>query len=753
MPRKIIHLFFFLFLLSSSQLSHAQDFMPSGLNTDGGGNIGMDPPFDDGWDPGPGDGGEWDPGDGGDWNPGTGGGDPVLPPEDIDDPEWGGSPGDGGGDGPPDDDDCSYCDGYDDEEEMEADNRKIIGQVGYRVTPSISIDLDGYTYIVNLSENTNVGKVEPNKTPISEKGFKVIKMRRGGLSLSVKGSAYLSGFAAVSASLGVNVAGGLAWVAERHVKTYPEIKKLPFITRVPSEPEDLKKLAVGDSVTFQMSGTIGIHVGLSIGPMQTGVEANVTGTWTTNVRKTGRNLVQVAYTKGNAKAVQIMVGTIGMKKAKKWYRNLRETQAYEFDLSKRDGLKLYKRMLKGDVATVKKYYLKQLAVFKWQKFAKANMIDQKRRKMRLARIAFRKWKTKIKSKKYSISKRDQRIINTFFKKLTAKMITIGTRQTTGTAVESSVGLPIFFRYNWTSGDRSVVVEKTREITDGMIGTNYMGVYKESKATSGVLTHHSNQIKLFMGGFQEIVILNPGQRPSKSLRMFGQLKYEYHRTKWNEKKWDEKIKQAAARLGHRKALTSIKRPYDGKAKFGQHSADLLLSQNTFRFWMNWAKKNKPDILVKMALWEVDKWFKNKSHKRKEICLHLVRGLCKRDQKREVKKSIPRAVNLLKEMSEGIPTGKEEPKVYVKKLKAFAKNMADFGANFAKNQFTLNAFLNLARKSPGDQYMVFQWQGSPFARGYKVLLPSKKYKFKGHQICGIIGSNLKDRCDRPTKMDPM
>ena len=86
MPRKIIHLFFFFFLLlSTTQLSHAQDFMPSGLNTNGGGDIATDPPFDTG---------DW--GDD-DWNPGTGGGDEWLPPEDIDDPEWGGGPGDGGG--------------------------------------------------------------------------------------------------------------------------------------------------------------------------------------------------------------------------------------------------------------------------------------------------------------------------------------------------------------------------------------------------------------------------------------------------------------------------------------------------------------------------------------------------------------------------------------------------------------------------------------------------------------------------------
>jgi len=224
MPRKIIHLFLLFLILSTSQLIHAQwdsgspDYLPPGMDVGGGGNITIDPPFDGGWD-------------GGDepWNPGSGGGDPWLPPEDVDDPEWGGDPGDGGGGGGPgDDDDCSYCDGYDDEHEMESDNKSIMGKVAFKVSGSAMVDFDGYTYIINLSENTNIGKVEPGKNPISEKGFKVIKMRRGGLSLNVSGSTYLSGMSAISANIGLNVSGGLAWVAERHVKEYSQIKKLPF---------------------------------------------------------------------------------------------------------------------------------------------------------------------------------------------------------------------------------------------------------------------------------------------------------------------------------------------------------------------------------------------------------------------------------------------------------------------------------------------------------------------------------------------
>jgi hypothetical protein len=121
--------------------------------------------------------------------------------------------------------------------------------------------------------------------------------------------------------------------------------------------------------------------------------------------------------------------------------------------------------------------------------------------------------------------------------------------------------------------------------------------------------------------------------------------------------------------------------------------------------------------------------------------------------EVEKQVPKALNALKDISEFMPTGQESSSDYTRKMKYISQAMAEFGKSFTTNQFIMNSFLDLARSSDGDQYLVFQWQGSPFPRGHKVLIPSKYYKFRGHQICGLLGAPPSKRCDSPTNMDPM
>jgi hypothetical protein len=535
------------------------------------------------------------------------------------------------------------------------------------------------------------------------------------------------------------------------VQTYAETKNLPFITGIPTNDRKLNELSVGDSITFLVTGTIGIHAGMTIGYVTGGVEANVTGEWVTNVRKLGPLRVSVSYTRGRIRNVAITAGTIGVRAAKSWYKNLTETQAYEFDLSKPEGWKLYRRMLRGDVKAVKKYYLKELAVNRWTKFAKENKIKGTNE---LARAAAMKWRSKTLPYRYKLSKRDRNLVETFFQTMTVKMITIGTRQTQGSAATVKIGVPIFFSYNWNTGDKSLVIDRSREVADGLIATNYYGVYKETKGAEGALTKHSNQTKLFMGGHQEMFFLNPGDGPKRMLKMYGQMKYEFHQEKWDDKKWDEQIREAAAFFGFRKELIEIPKPYGKESKYGQFTADLLLGQKTILYWMDWARKNNPDLLVKRGTWKVEQWFKDEGNKRIEICKGLVRPLCKKNMNWEVEKNLPKALEALKEMSRTKPVGDELPKDFDKKVKAYAKSMADFGKYFTKNQFIMNTFVELAHSSSGDQYLVFQWQGTSFQRGYKVLIPSKYYKFRGHQICGVIGAPLKERCDTPlTSRDPM
>jgi hypothetical protein len=479
-----------------------------------------------------------------------------------------------------------------------------------------------------------------------------------------------------------------------------------------------------------------------------GVEANVTGQWITNIRKVSPTRMQVSYVKGNTKTVAIKAGSIGTKAAKDWYWQNKETLAFEIDLAKPDGWALYRRMLKGDIGTVKKYYLKELAVNHWIKYAKAKKLTSRDS---MARLAFIKWKTKA-LRGYTLSARDLDLINAFFRTMTVKMITVGTRQAKGTSVKATVGLPFVIRYSWVTGDRSVVEEKSRELADGVIGTSYIGLYKESKSTAGLASHHANTVRLFMGGIQEIITLNPGGKPDRMLRIFAQFKYEYHRTDWDKAKWDEKVRQTAAYIGHRDQLVSIPRPYPDRAKFGQQTADYLLSENSVLFLMHEAHEHQFEDLIQRGRSKVEEWFGNENHQRTELCTLLVRPLCKKYLLQETEKEIPKALKALSEMQEILPHGNEAPKEYKNKIKKFAGLMAEFGQHLTSNQFVLNAFAERIVAGPGDSYLVFQWKGVPFPRGRKVLIPSKLYQASGQTLCGRKEDAL-ERCVPPNDMTPM
>jgi hypothetical protein len=694
-------------LLIITNNSFCDDFLPSGLPTDNGGNVTFPTTFATFASESNAGGGDW------------------IPPEDYEMPKGGG------------------------EDNLPDEIKHVGGTFGFELQPQVIVDADGYTYIINLDENA---KIEPDQESISKKGFKVIKMRKGTLGLGITATTITPGFDFVSPQIGVNAVGSRGFVSEHYVNGLEEAKKIPFVEMTPFTQDRVARMNIGDSLTYVTEGTIGVHVGIALGayfgsPVGiTGVEANITGSWITNIRKVGIQRVQVAYTKGNIKNISFSAGSIGMKSAKEWYKNIAETFAFEFDLDKPNGFELYKRMLIGDIKTVKKYYLKEMVANQWVKFAKEKNINQ------LVKSAAVKWRSKSNSATL-LSRRDQELVSAFFRRLTVKMITVGTRQSSGTAVRSSIAVPILFRYDWVHRDRSVVVEKTREVADGVIGTTHMGVYKELKATSGIATHHSNQIKLFMGGIQEMTVLNPGEAPFRMRRMFAQMKYEYHRTKWKQKKWDEKIVEAAAIFGFRRELLDINPPYDDKVDFGQQTADLLLSENSIKYLMGYANRKTPDELINKANLKIDQWFADESNSRFELCHGLVRPLCKKHIIRETANSVPKALRALSEVSKLLPKGDEIPKEYEKKLKEFSKAFAEFGQEFSKNQFILNAFIDLARSSPGDVYLVFQWQGSGFPRGSKVLIPSKYFKLSGHKVCGQIGAVLKERCDSPTNFDPM
>jgi hypothetical protein len=614
------------------------------------------------------------------------------------------------------------------------------------IYPTVSVDADGYTFIINLSTNAMVDRITPEDEQMrSSAGFKVVKMRQGHLSLGVGASMLIPGVP-VSPDAGLAIGGGRTWVSENYVRTYDEANKLPFITGVPNKKEEIERMAIGDSLTFVTVGTMSIHAGASLFVASGGIEANVVGEWTCNVRRVGRSLMQVAYTKGKIGSVALTAGAIIPSIAKRWYKGLEETQAYEFNLSHPDGYALYNRMLRGDVRAVKKYYLRDLVFKGWGRYAAQKRIPSPRR---LAKMAAIKWRYKTFGGPPLTSKQ-QRDLNTFLAPMAAKMISIGTRHTEGTSMVASVGIPILIRKTWEPKHKDVVVENYREVRNGVIGTTYSGIFKNLETVSGILSPHTNRIKLFIGSVQNVTYINPGKNPINFLRLYGQFKYSYGGQGWKEGDWADEILKMSRRIGFKEELQSIQRPYQNESQYGQISSDLLLSQKSMLDLMNWAVSSSPQGLIDLTVAEIGQWFARSDMQRTELCEVLKRDLCEKKMINETEKGIQMAAEALREMVDQFPTGKENAKYFAEKLKRVAKHMARFGEGFTRTQFTLNAFLNLAKKGQGDQFMVAQWMGAAIKRDQKILVPSRRFSFRGHTLCAYSPNRL---CGKPNQLDPM
>ncbi|MFZ8933098.1 MAG: hypothetical protein ACO2ZP_04290, partial [Bacteriovoracaceae bacterium] len=261
-------------------------------------------------------------------------------------------------------------------------NTKAIG-FQFKPYPVLMVDGDAYTHIINLDTSGVAGFTEDNagkKIPTtSSKGFKVVQMRRGSLTLGVGLSGGLTGVISDAFSAGlpkidanISVSAGGTHVAERYVATYEEAKKLKkkIYTKVPSTLEAVvEEMNIGDSLAYKVDGTLAAAIGVKAmyGTVGAGVGASITGSWTTHIQRV-KGLtnadksvrVQVSYVSGKVREANVNGTVLGGKAASKWYDSVDETIAYEFNLSTKKGLALYKEMLKGNIIPVKYAYMKKL---------------------------------------------------------------------------------------------------------------------------------------------------------------------------------------------------------------------------------------------------------------------------------------------------------------------------------------------------------------------------------------------------------
>jgi len=267
----------------------------------------------------------------------------------------------------------------------------------------------------------------------------------------------------------------------------------------------------------------------------------------------------------------------------------------------------------------------------------------------------------------------------------------------------------------------------QELRKNVIGTNYIGIFKEKSKTTGFLSKNSHRLVMFAGKFQDVSKMEAGEKKTLNYRFAGNYKYEYHRDKFDQVKFFEELHKLSHRIGFTNDLLKIitKIP-DKKLGFVQIQADLIISNQAIFNLMKMKERKELKSLHIDGEKFVKDWFKRKNKLVFPLCSDEIGEVCYKFFSNQTKKGISEINEGLMKMSD-IFFRKKGP------IKEFVKGMSLMGEGLSKNKFTFRVFRHLLKKA-GDHHLVVTWQGEKIPRGEKVLIQSKTTAYEGINVKG-------------------
>ena len=596
--------------------------------------------------------------------------------------------------------------------------------------------------IVNLSKSkafeVNENFKENAPPPNDGSGFLVTKyLRVGDMTLPTDvlggaGTVSTGGVFPLSAGpqIGVMIKAGGGVIADLHVKKYADIKKLPTVALVPHNIKALNKYKIGDALSYGVTGGLGLMVGAGAaagGRFGVGAAVNVgliaEGTWLCNVRKTGVFTVQARYVKRKLKRLIAygslkVVKTIGQAEVNKFWGDGVGT-FFEFNLSDKEGLKAYKRFLRGDVTHAQKLALKVKAA---------------------------KGFTSVFSKKSNLRrglmKTPVRPLMTYESKIS------------GNEAKGKLDIPVLIGLKAKRGE-NIVITKTKVADSGLTVKTHLGVWKDERETFGLLKRNNYRLAMFAGNFQRIFKHTPTGEVLVQNRYGGNYKYQYHSEKLMEGELEEEIINLASRVGFKEKLSQLKinqaavnirqylewkgkevslkgkkialGPKSKKKTLGSTkiSADLMIGMTAVKQLIYKAISNGRNW-ERQAETRAKKWFSNDKNKRWELCTVLLKNWSTKLGRKFCE------VKVLKNSRDGMNLAykslvRMQKNIADHDYKGFSKNFSKFGKGMTTNQFTFNTILSQATE--GDVHFIIQWEGERIPKGELVLINSKKFKYNG------------------------
>ena len=538
----------------------------------------------------------------------------------------------------------------------------------------------------------------------------------------------------VAPQMGILIAAQAGIVGKLFIKKYEDIDKLPTILKIPDDQNSLNKYEIGDSLTYEANGGLGIMFGVGsntynaikeknlsflnsipVASLSAGIGSLIQGEWICSIKKTGKSTIQARYINKKIKKMMFYANAAAVLELAAYeatkYEGTGIGAFYEFDISKPKGLKSYKHFLKGSAISA----FKMVSDFK-------------------AKEVFSHGQSKRKGKKRKPMKLPVRPLMDY--KSNYK----------GEEERFSYNLPFLYGIQNKKGFATVSTETKIPGKNSSIKT-HLGVYRKEKDSFGYFKKDYYRLSMFAGTHQVLKHIESDDSVSIQKRVSGNYKYHYHNGSLSEGDLESEIYKMAAMTGFKKELYRIKisspnfnmrkyleskkslatlKSFTRKKDLGtaKISLDLMLSMNAIQEIKS--KALTGNVFKQSAMRRLDNWFQDKNNKRWEICTTLLKGqsskmgrdLCKRKMKKETKSEVSNALKSLIGMQRYIGQRQYEN---------FAKEFSKFGKALIKNQFVFRGFLD--NITIGDYHIVVRWAGENFPQGEHIVRQSRSFKFKG------------------------
>jgi hypothetical protein len=407
---------------------------------------------------------------------------------------------------------------------------------------------------------------------------------------------------------------------QMHINSKKDAQEIEEM-KVPLSLNDLQKWRIKDQISYSTKGGVMFGAGVGMSILVNAMQMYMAeGSWQTTVRKIDETYVLASIRKNEMKMLSKNISNMLVQISKSKMKNADQYFNFIYDLSNPRGLEAYQRFINGD-------------------------------------IIFSQELIKEGSDAVELVKKSNSII-------------------IGKSGKFTAGLPFLFNSQNTRGE----MINTSFTYNGYTGSemkSFMGMYKKTHTTDGVLSNHKNGGVIFMS-----MVGQPKNTQHFKPNFSSSIKWFYSKQDVKKKTLKRKLRKAAKTLGI-DSIKNLQLPVFKELEYIKLELDLALSKVEIQNLLE--KRNIYSESIIEA--RIEDYFSNKQNLKDHCTVDLMLSLCKSRVIKKTKKTLNKIPALLSKMRKSLKN---------EKLKDFSTEFTNLGRLALTNRFVLAQVMRAAGK---------------------------------------------------------